>query len=67
MIGPGRARLPIVGASDEEAIKLGRLMCGVPLNQEARIARIDSTKHLQDMQVSEALLREAIRPLERMV
>lgn len=63
MIGPGRARLPIVGASDEDAIKLGRLMCGVPLNQEARVARIVSTKHVQEMQVSEALLREAMRPL----
>lgn len=63
MIGPGRARLPIVGASDEDAIKLGRLMCGVPLNQEARVARIVNTKHVQEMQVSEALLREAMRPL----
>lgn len=66
MIGPGRARLPIVGASDVDAIKLGRLMCGVPLDQEARIARIVSTKQLETMWVSEVLLNQAICPLERL-
>jgi hypothetical protein len=65
ILGPGRGRLPIVGASDDDAVRLGRLMCGVPLDQPARVARIISTKHLGELYVSESLLAEATRPLER--
>jgi hypothetical protein len=64
ILGPGRGRLPIVGANDDAAVRLGRLMCGVPLEQPARVARIISTKHLGELYVSRTLLAEATRPLE---
>lgn len=66
VLGPGRARLPIVGPSDRVAVQLGRLMCGVPLDQPVRAARIISTKHLGELHASETLVAEAIRPLERL-
>jgi Lactate racemase N-terminal domain len=66
VLGPGRARLPIVGPSDRVAVQLGRLMCGVPLDQPVRAARIISTKHLAELHATEALLAEATRPLERL-
>ena len=65
ILGPGRARLPIVAVNDDAAARLGRLMCGVPLDKPVRVARIISTKHLGEMYVSEALLAEATQPLEQ--
>jgi hypothetical protein len=66
ILGPGRARMPIVAPSDAEAAQLGRLMCGVPPGAPVRVARIVSTKHLGELLVSEALLAEAERPLEQL-
>jgi hypothetical protein len=66
VLGPGRARLPIVGPTDREAALLGRLMCGVPLDAPVRVARIISTKHLGELHVSEALLAETDVALERL-
>jgi hypothetical protein len=66
VLGPGRARLPIVGPSDAEAVLLGRLMCGVPYDQPVRVARIQSTKHLAELRVSETLLAESTVALERL-
>ncbi len=66
VLGPGRARLPVVGPSDLEAVQLGRLMCGVPLDAPVRVARIVSTKRLGELHISEALLGEAERPLKQL-
>ena len=66
LLGPGRARLPIVGATAQDAVELGLLMCGVPATARARVAHIVSTKHLGEFRVSEALLETAEAPLERL-
>lgn len=65
ILGPGRARLPIVAATASDAAQLGRLMCGVPLEAPVRVAHIVSTKHLGEFRVSEALLETAAVPLEQ--
>ncbi|GAB4160624.1 MAG: lactate racemase domain-containing protein [Roseiflexaceae bacterium] len=63
ILGPGRARLPMVAADDHRAVMLGRMMCGVPLDQPVRVVRITSTKHLAHLWVSPAILAQAKAPL----
>ncbi len=66
ILGPGRGRLPIVAATDFDAVQLGRLMCGTPPGAPVRVARIASTKHLAEMRVSAALLETADTALEQL-
>jgi Lactate racemase N-terminal domain len=64
VLGPGRARMPMVAADASNAVQLGRMMCGVPLDLPVRVARIVSTKHLGEFYVSQPLLAEATTALD---
>lgn len=52
-----RIRLPLALDSDREAIEAAVSTCNHPDRQTLRIARIRNTLHLEEMYISEALLR----------
>ena len=52
-----RVRLPLALASDREAIEAAVSTCNHPDLETLKIARIRNTLHLEDLHVSEALLR----------
>jgi hypothetical protein len=53
---PASARLPVVCASDREAIGHALVAAGVQRSRDARIARIKNTAHIETMVVSTAAL-----------
>ena len=54
--GPEGARIPLTVANDREAIFVALACCLQTENETARIMRIQDTKHLEDLWVSEPLL-----------
>jgi hypothetical protein len=58
--GVQRAQIPIVLATDRDAIEAALLTASLAKTQEARVIRIQDTLSLNDLMVSESLLRECI-------
>ena len=54
--GPEGARIPLTVANDREALFVALACCHQIENESARIMRIQDTKHLEDLWVSEPLL-----------
>jgi hypothetical protein len=54
--GPEGARIPITVANDREAVFVALACCHQTENETARIMRIQDTKHLEDLWVSEPLV-----------
>ena len=56
---PNSSKIPLVMANDRLAIKAAIQVCSVPEMDRLRIVRIPNTGHLGEIQISEALLKEA--------
>ena len=57
---PGGARTPMVLDTDRQALHIAIASCLETETETARVARIESTKHVEEMWVSEALLPEML-------
>jgi len=55
---PEKARLPMVGETDKEAIEWAFLTAGVLDPEKARVVRIKNTLHLDEIYISESLVPE---------
>ncbi len=56
--GPEGARIPLTVANDREALFVALACCHQIENETSRIVRIQDTKHLEDLWVSEPLVAE---------
>jgi hypothetical protein len=59
-----RIRVPLALPSDREAIEAAVLTCGHPDLETLRMARIPNTLRLEELQVSESLLKNLSRPVD---
>ena len=57
---PGGARTPMVLDTDRQALHIAIASCLETETETARVARIESTKHVEELWVSEALLPEMV-------
>ena len=58
-VNPEKARIPIICESDREALEYCLATIGLTPPEDARLIRIRNTLHLTDVDVSEALARQA--------
>jgi hypothetical protein len=64
-VGLPYAVLPIVLPTDAAAIAAAVMTCGQPDPEDARVVRVRSTHHLEELCVSETLVGEVAEDLER--
>ncbi len=61
---PNSTRIPMVLANDREVFQAAVKLCGQIKNEDIRLVIIRSTKYLDEVYMSEAAVRAAVKPVE---
>ena len=61
---PNSTRIPMILANDKEVFQAGVKLCGQVHNKDIRLVIIRSTKYLDEVYMSEAAVKAAVKPVE---
>ena len=61
---PNSTRIPMILANDKEVFQAAVKLCGQIKNEDIRLVIIRSTKYLDEVYMSEAAVRAAVKPVE---
>ncbi|MBO4873481.1 MAG: DUF2088 domain-containing protein [Lachnospiraceae bacterium] len=61
---PNSTRIPMILANDKEVFQAGVKLCGQIKNEDIRLVIIRSTKYLDEVYMSEAAVKAAVKPVE---
>ena len=61
---PNSTRIPMILANDKEVFQAGIKLCGQVNNDDIRLVIIRSTKYLDEVYMSEAAVKAAVKPVE---